>query len=139
MPLYIKEDSGQSNVAAWYTNSLTSCWAPISFSTVMLSRKKMISGHFFHDMILKAAGTTASQVSFHRLSTQFPSEKDVNKHFILVVIDSYLVMALHEFQKNKRKGLRLKRKVPEVKWKWALKQERRHRAEVYLGYRPFHT
>jgi hypothetical protein len=47
-------------------------------------------------------------------------------------------MALHEFQNNKRKQLMLKRKVPEVKQKWALKQEDRDRAEAYLGYQPFH-
>jgi hypothetical protein len=138
MPLYIDEDRGHSIVATWYPNSLTSCWVPISFSSVMLSlRKKIASCHFCHDMILKTAGTMALQVGIHRLSTQFPSEKDVNKHFILKVIDSYSVTALHEFQKNKRKQLRLKRKVPIMKQKWALKQEERHQAEAYLGCQPF--
>jgi hypothetical protein len=89
-------------------------------------------------MILKAAGTMALQVGIHRLSSQFPSEKDVNDHFIVLVIDSYLVMALHEFQRNKRKRLMLKRKVPVAKRKWASKQEERHQAEAYLGCQPFH-
>jgi hypothetical protein len=64
----------------------------------MLSlRKKMISCHFCHDMIIKAAGVMALKVGIHRLITQLPSEKGVNKHFILIVIHSYLVMELHEF------------------------------------------
>jgi len=139
MPLYLDEDRGQFIVETWYPNALTSCWVPISFSSVMLAlRKKLISCHFCHDMILNAVGTMALKVGIHRLSAQFPSEKDVNKHFILVVIDNYLLTALHEFQKNKGKRLRLKKKVPVAKRKWASKQEERHRAEAYLGCQPFH-
>jgi hypothetical protein len=105
----------------------------------MLSlRKKMISCRFCHDVILKATGAMVLQAGIHRLSTQFPSEKDVNKHFILIVIHSYLVTALHEFQKNKRKWSSLKRKLAVAKQKWALKQEGRHQAEAYLGCQPFH-
>ncbi len=139
MPMYLDKDRGPLIVTTWYPNALTSCWVPVSFNSVMLAlRKKTISCHFCHDMILNAAGKMALQDGIHRLNAQFLSEEDVNKHFILLVINNYLLTALHAFQKNKKKRLRLKRKIPLAKRKWAMKREERHRAEAYLGCQPFH-
>jgi hypothetical protein len=124
MPMYLDKDRGPLIVTTWYPNALTSCWVPVSFNSVMLAlRKKTISCHFCHDMILNAAGKMTLQDGIHRLNAQFLSEEDVNKHFILLVINNYLLTALHAFQKNKKKRLRLKRKIPLAKRKWAMKRE----------------
>ncbi len=89
-------------------------------------------------MILNAARTGALRGGIHRLNAQSPSEEDLNKNFILIVINNYLLMGFHAFQKNKKKQLRFKRKIPLAIWKWSMKQEERHRAETFLGCQPFY-
>jgi hypothetical protein len=51
------------------------------------------------------------------------SEDDANDYIILVVIDGYLLIALHDFRKNKRKRAKLKRKVPAAKRRWMISQD----------------
>jgi hypothetical protein len=65
-------------------------------------------------------------------------EEDVKKHFIAIVIDKYLITALEELKNNKRKTLRLNRKVLVAKQKWNVKREQRQQREAYLGSQPFH-
>jgi hypothetical protein len=80
----------------------------------------------------------ALQDGDHMMSANFETKEDANYHFIVVVIDKYLVKALQEFKKNRRKKSRLKRKVLAAKMKWNMKREQRHRTEAYLGSMPFH-
>ncbi len=87
--------------------------------------EKLITCHFCHDIILNSVGTMALQEGVHMLSTKFPTVEDVSKHFIVTAIGKYLVMALQEFNNNKRKRLRLKRKVPVTKNKWNIKREKK--------------
>jgi len=65
----------------------------------------------------------ASKDGVHVLSAKFPLEEDAKKHFIVLVIDTYLVRALDEFKNNKRKASRLKQKVPVAKHKWDVARE----------------
>ena len=139
LPMYLDRDRGPSIVSTWYPNAVTSCWVPISFREVMVSLKnKLITCHYCHEIILNAVGTMALQDGDHTMRVNFPNKEDVNKHFIVVVIDHYLVKALKEFSNNRRKRTRLKSKVPEAKMKWDMKREQRHQTEAYLGSLPFH-
>ncbi len=139
LPMYLDRDRGPSIVSTWYPNAVTSCWVPISFREVMVSLKnKLITCHYCHEIILNAVGTMALQDGDHTMRVNFPNKEDVNKHFIVVVIDHYLVKALKEFSNNRRKRTRLKSKVPAAKMKWDMKREQRHQTEAYLGSLPFH-
>ena len=139
LPMYLDRDQGTSIVSTWYPNAITSCWVPSSFQDVMSSlKKKLISCHYCHEIILNAVGTMALQDGDHMMSANFETKEDANYHFIVVVIDKYLVKALQEFKNNQRKKSRLKRKVLAAKMKWNMKREQRHQTEAYLGSLPFH-
>ena len=139
LPLYLDRDRGAFIVSTWYPNAVTSCWVPASFQDVMSSlKKKLIPCLYCHEIVLNTVGTMALQDGDHVLSANFQTKEDANYHFIVVVIDKYLVKALQEFENNKRKKSRLKRKVPAAKIKWNIKREQRRRTEAYLGSLPFH-
>jgi hypothetical protein len=139
LPMYLDRERGPSIVSTWYPNAITSCWVPVSFREVMVSLKnKLITCHYCHEVIFNAVWTMSLQDGDHTMSTNFPTKEDVNKHFIVVVIDKYLVTALQEFNNNQRKRTRLKRKVSAAKIKWNMKRDQRHQMEAYLGSLPFH-
>jgi hypothetical protein len=101
-------------------------------------KNKLISCHHCHYIILNSVGTMALKDGVHVLSAKFPMEDDAKKHFIVLVIDKYLVRALDEFKNNKRKASRLKQKVLVAKHKWDVGREQRKQKEAYLGSQPFH-
>lgn len=139
LPLYLDKDQGPSIVSTWYPNAVTSCWVPPSFREIMSTlKKKLISCHHCHTIILNSAGTMALKDGIHVLSEKFRTEEDAKKHFIVLVIDTYLVRALDEFKNNKRKASRLKQKVLVAKHKWDVAREGRQQREAYLGSQPFH-
>ena len=62
---------------------------------------------------------------------------DANDYFIDVIINSYLMTALHAFRSNARKVARLKRKTWQAKLQWMRKRDLRRVNELYLGVQPF--
>jgi hypothetical protein len=76
-------------------------------------QQKVIGCHFSHEFILGAVGSLALSSSSHSLQSKFASKMDANDYFIAVVINAYLMIALHEF--NARKAARLKRKTRQAK------------------------
>ena len=138
LPLYLDKERGQLIVETWYSNSLTSIWLPSTMSSVMAAlRHKSISCHFCHQIILREAGTIALRHGAHALQCLFTSEVDANDYFILSVIDAYVMTALHGFKNNRKKLSKLKRKIPEAKRQWKIKQHARRYREIYLGSQPF--
>jgi hypothetical protein len=68
--------------------------------------------------------------------TKFTSEVEANDYFIDVVVDTYIVTAIHSEHKGIRKGL--KAKVSRVKELWMIKRNEHRKNELYLGTLPFH-
>ena len=138
LPLYLDRSRGEEVIRTWYPNSLTSIWLPSVMSSVMVAlQQKRIGCNFCHRFILGAVGSLALSISTRDLNNRFSSEMDANDYFIDVIINSYLMTALHAFRSNARKVARLKRKTRQAKLQWMRKRDLRRINELYLGVQPF--
>ncbi len=98
LPLYLDKERGQYLIPTWYPNAITSVWVPTTMNAVISALKnKQVGCHFCHQLILNEAGAITLRDGTQGRSS---SVDDANDHFILVIIEGYLLMALH--------GLRLK-------------------------------
>ncbi len=101
LPLYLDKERGQCIIETWYPNAITSVWIPSTMNAVISALKnKQIGCRFCHQLILNEAGAIALRDGAETLQGRFLSEDDTNDYFILVVIDGYLLIALHGFRKN---------------------------------------
>jgi hypothetical protein len=138
LPLYLDKERGQGIIETWYPNAITSIWIPSTMNAVISAlKKKQIGCRFCHQLILNEAGVIALRDGAETLQGRFLSEDDANDYFILVVIDGYLLIALHGFKKNKGKRAKLKRKVPAAKRQWMISRDYRRQEEAYLGCKSF--
>jgi hypothetical protein len=87
--------------------------------------------------LIHPRGSFALSISTRDLNNRFLSEMDANDYFVDVVINSYLMTALHAFRSNARKVARLKRKTRQAKLQWMREQNQRRINELYLGVQPF--
>jgi hypothetical protein len=61
-------------------------------------KNKQTQCRFCHQLILNEAGAIALRDDAQTLQGRFSSEDDTNDYFILVVIERYLLIALHGFR-----------------------------------------
>jgi hypothetical protein len=135
LPLYLDKDRGQYIIQTWYPNAITSVWVPTTMNAVISALKnKQVGCRFCHQLILNEAGAIALRDGFQG---RFSSVDEANDYFIQVIIEGYLVIALHGFRNNKRKLAKLKRKVPAAKRRWNKSRDDRRQKEAYLGSKSF--
>lgn len=133
LPLHLKLDTGERVVRIWYPSSLAFYWLPTTMNSIMTSlRKKTVSNPYYHAFLLNHVGSLALTVSRIELERKFSSEQEANDYFILTIIDAYLKAILRDITGNINIS-RLKRRIPEVKYQWMIKRDRRRRDELYLG------
>ncbi len=65
------------------------------------------------------------------METKFASEREGNDYIIDVVIDNYIITALHDLKRSQRK--RLKEKVKEAKEHKIMKRNSQQQSDLYLG------
>jgi hypothetical protein len=113
LPLYLDKERGQLIIQTWYPNAITSVWVPSTMNAVLSTLKNnQVGCCFCHQLILKEAGAIALKIS---AQGRFSSVNEANDYFILVIIEGYLVIALHGLKKTKNKIAKLKKKVPAAK------------------------
>ncbi len=65
------------------------------------------------------------------MQDKFASEMEANDYFIGMVIDTYLVTAIHVLKRSQREKMRAK--FAPAKVKWIIKCNERQQAELYVG------
>jgi hypothetical protein len=131
--LYLEKENGLLQVEHWYPNCVRAIWLPKSLNSVvkMIHQRKIAKRSFLHHSILRTVGELAEREGSIALETKFASEREANDYIINVVIDNYIVTALHDLKRSQRK--RLKEKVKEAKEHWIMKRNGRQQSELYLG------
>jgi hypothetical protein len=109
LPLYLDWDRGEQVVWNCYPNSFTSIWLPSAMSAVMVAlQQKRIGCCFCHQFILREVGSLALASSACDSWSRLSSKMDENDYFIAVVINAYLTVTLHAFQRIEKKYQGLK-------------------------------
>ena len=108
-------------------------WLPKSLNSVvkMIHQRKIANRTYLHHSILRAVGELAECEGSIALETKFASETEANNYIIDVVVNNYIITALHDLKRSQRK--RLKEKVKEAKEHWIMKRNGRQQSELYLG------
>jgi len=131
--LCLNKENGVILIHDWYPMAVNAIWLPHTMDAMvqMIKQKRVAKKPFLHNLILRTIGELAESEGCAALADKFASEMEANDFFIDKVINTYLVMAIHNLKRTQRE--KMKALVVHAKENWIIKWNEHRQAELYLG------